>query len=73
MSPVRRRRVQQRVYLAVPPPLRLALVLGAILSLLAAAAGAPPARAQVELTVDRVMVRGPVRAPVTIVEFSDYQ
>jgi hypothetical protein len=40
------------------------------LAVLTAAAGAqtPP-----ELTIDPVMVKGPARAPVTIVEFSDYQ
>ena len=32
-----------------------------------------PARAQFDLTVDPAMVKGPATAPVTIVEFSDYQ
>jgi protein-disulfide isomerase len=31
------------------------------------------ASAQIELTVYAAMVRGPAAAPVTIVEFSDYQ
>jgi len=31
------------------------------------------ARAQVEITLDPAMVRGPADAPVTILEFSDYQ
>jgi protein-disulfide isomerase len=31
------------------------------------------ARAQVDLTIDPAMTRGPASAPVTIVEFSDYQ
>jgi hypothetical protein len=31
------------------------------------------ARAQVEISVDPTMVRGASGAPVTIVEFSDYQ
>lgn len=35
--------------------------------------GWAPAAAQVELTIDPAMVRGPADAPVTIVEFSDYQ
>jgi protein-disulfide isomerase len=35
--------------------------------------GAPRARADVDLTVNPVMTRGPAGAPVTIVEFSDYQ
>jgi hypothetical protein len=39
--------------------------------LLGLAAG--PAAAQVNLTFDPAMVLGPVTAPVTIVEFSDYQ
>jgi protein-disulfide isomerase len=41
---------------------------------LAAASVCLPAFAQVvELTVDPAMVRGPADAPVTIVEFADYQ
>lgn len=32
-----------------------------------------PARAQVDLTADPAMTRGPAQAPVTIVEFSDYE
>ena len=35
--------------------------------------GAPRAFAQVELTWSPAMVKGPAGAPVTIVEFSDYQ
>jgi protein-disulfide isomerase len=34
---------------------------------------APPAPAQVEITWSPSMVMGPSGAPVTIVEFSDYQ
>jgi len=51
-----------RVYIipAAPPLLLLA----------AAACAAPTPR---ELTIDPVMVKGPAEAPVTIVEFSDYQ
>lgn len=42
--------------------------------LLAAAALRPaPAGAQVQLTVTPYMVKGAARAPVTIVEFADYQ
>ncbi len=43
-----------------------------LLALLALAPDAT-ALAQVTLTVDHAMVRGPEGAPVTIVEFSDYQ
>jgi hypothetical protein len=35
--------------------------------------GATPAPAQVNVTVQPFMTRGPAAAPVTIVEFSDYQ
>ena len=41
--------------------------------LLAFTLGASRAQAQVELTVHPSMSRGPSGAPVTIVEFSDYQ
>jgi len=46
-----------------------------ILALVVLAVGsAPPAaRAQVEITWSPSMVKGPTGAPVTIVEFSDYQ
>ena len=43
----------------------------ALLTVLALAA--PPAPAQVELTVHPSMAKGPADAPVTIIEFSDYQ
>ena len=33
----------------------------------------PAARADVELTIDPAMLKGPPEARVTIVEFSDYQ
>ncbi|MEK7701506.1 MAG: hypothetical protein AAB418_05820 [candidate division NC10 bacterium] len=39
----------------------------------ALAPGAGHAPAQVQLTVTPFMTRGPADAPVTIVEFSDYQ
>jgi len=46
----------------------------AILALLAASALRPTiAGSQVELTVYEAMVKGPANAPVTIIEFSDYQ
>ena len=45
-----------------------------IVALLAASAARPPlAGAQIELTVYAAMVKGPADAPVTIIEFSDYQ
>ena len=44
-----------------------------LLLLLASALGTPLAGAQVELTVHPSMIKGPPGAPVTIVEFSDYQ
>lgn len=34
---------------------------------------AAPLAAQVDLSVDPVMTKGPAQAPVVIVEFSDYQ
>lgn len=37
------------------------------------ALGATAAPAQVNLTVQPFMTKGPAAAPVTIVEFSDYQ
>jgi protein-disulfide isomerase len=40
---------------------------------LALALQAGAAAAQVQLTVTPSMARGPANAPVTIVEFSDYQ
>jgi hypothetical protein len=41
-----------------------------LLLLVAAACGAQTPR---DLTIDPAMVKGPVGAPVTIIEFSDYQ
>lgn len=46
---------------------------GAILVALLFLAAVAPLRAQVRLTVDPMMTRGPEGALVTIVEFSDYQ
>jgi protein-disulfide isomerase len=34
---------------------------------------ARPARGQMDVTVEPAMVRGAANAPVTIIEFSDYQ
>jgi hypothetical protein len=34
---------------------------------------AAPARGQIDLTTTPAMTKGPAEAPVTIVEFSDYQ
>ena len=42
-----------------------------LVPLLLAAAG--PATAQVDLTVTPAMTRGPENAPLTIVEFSDFE
>ncbi len=35
--------------------------------------GGVPARAQVNLSVDPAMTKGPPNAPVVMIEFSDYQ
>lgn len=43
------------------------------LLLVALAAGTMRAHAQVEITVNPAMVKGPRDAAVTIIEFSDYQ
>jgi len=43
------------------------------LLLVVLALGAASAPAQVELTAHPSMVKGPAGAPVTIIEFSDYQ
>ena len=48
-----------------------ARVLGVILAVLVLGATAAPA--QVNVTVQPSMTKGPATAPVTIVEFSDYQ
>ena len=44
-----------------------------LLALLALLASAAAAQTPADLTIDPVMVKGAARAPVTIVEFSDYQ
>ena len=44
-----------------------------LMPLLVLACAAVPAAAQVDLTVDPVRTRGPAQAPVTIVEFSDFE
>jgi protein-disulfide isomerase len=53
---------------------RTVLAVLAVAALLAGL-GSPPALAQAapEFTITPVMIRGPAAAPVTIVEFSDYQ
>ena len=45
----------------------------ALMPLLLLAGLAGPATAQVDLTVDPGRIRGPAQAPVTIVEFSDFE
>jgi hypothetical protein len=47
--------------------------LSPIVSLLLLAVAVAPAAAQVDLTVEPAMTRGPERAPVTIVEFFDFE
>src|SRR5437867_5939638 len=49
------------------------MVCGVPLLLVVLALGAPSAPAQVELTAHPSMIKGPPGAPVTIIEFSDYQ
>ena len=44
-----------------------------LVSLLLAAGDVAPGAAQVELSVTPAMTRGPVNAPLTIVEFSDFE
>ena len=45
----------------------------ALLPLLLALGAIGPAVAQVDLTADPARTRGPARAPITIVEFSDFE
>jgi hypothetical protein len=45
----------------------------ALVSLLLVTASATPAPAQIDLTIGPGMTRGPERAPVTIVEFTDFE
>jgi len=47
--------------------------LASLLSLLLSTGAVAPAAAQVDLTVEPAMTRGPERAPVTIVEFFDFE
>ena len=44
-----------------------------LVSLLLAAGSVAPAAAQLDLTVTPAMVRGPEHAPLTIVEFFDFE
>jgi hypothetical protein len=44
-----------------------------VLSLLLTAASVTPAAAQLDLTVTPAMTRGPEGAPLTIVEFFDFE
>lgn len=45
----------------------------ALLPLLLVVGAAGPAAAQVDITMDPGRTRGPAQAPVTIVEFSDFE
>lgn len=54
-------------------PRRVYTILAALGLVLATALALAPALAQIELTVAPAMTQGPAQAPVTIVEFSDYQ
>jgi hypothetical protein len=47
--------------------------LGAVLAVLVLASSPSRALAQIELSWTPSMIKGPASAPVTIVEFSDYQ
>ena len=48
-------------------------LLSCLVPLLLAVGAVVPAAAQVDLTVAPAMTRGPARAPVTIVEFFDFE
>ena len=56
-----------------PPAPSLRSGLGAVLPLVLVALALVPAAAQVDVTVDAAMTRGPANAPVTIVEFFDFE
>lgn len=56
----------------VSPRLTRSTPVYALMALTALVAGGSAA-AQVHITIDPVMTKGPAEAPVTIVEFSDYQ
>lgn len=47
--------------------------LGSVLPLVLVALAMAPAAAQVDMTADPAMTRGPAGAPVTIVEFFDFE
>ena len=55
----------------IAPPLRSGLC--SVLPLVLVALAMAPATAQVDMTVDPAMTRGPANAPVTIVEFFDFE
>jgi hypothetical protein len=54
-------------------PSRRSRTLRALGLLAALALGAPGVRAQVDVSVEPAMTKGPRGAPVIILEFSDYQ
>jgi hypothetical protein len=62
-----------RVRIPTARPPRVYTIWAGTLLVLLAVAGALPAQTPVELTIEPTMVKGAAKAPVTIVEFSDYQ
>lgn len=56
--------------LRVPCSVRVYTIAAAVILVLTLAAAAP---AQMRVTIEPVLTRGPADAPVTIIEFSDYQ
>jgi hypothetical protein len=51
----------------------LVVLLAVLAPVLWSLATRPAARAQIDVTIEASMTKGPAGAPVTILEFSDYQ